>query len=68
MLFVLICLPRSVFALLLGAVECDSNVSDPQQQIEHRQSGKQFDHVNPINLKSIILLSTYTYMCIATLC
>ena len=68
MLSVLIGFCRFVFALSLGAVECDSHESDPQQQIEHLQSGKQFDHVNPINLKSIILLSTYIYTCIATLC
>ena len=68
MLFVLIGLPRFVFALLLGAVECVNFESDPQQQIEHLQSGKQFDHINPITFKFSILFSTYMYMCIATLC
>ena len=46
MLFVLIGFCRFVFALSLGAVECDSNESVPQQQIEQLHQGKQkaFDY------------------------
>ena len=55
-------------AFSLGADECVNLESDPQPSIEQQQQGKQFDHINPIKLKSIILLSTYMYMCIAILC
>ena len=58
-----------LFVLPLGYDICGNPEHDPPQpSIEQQQQGKQFDHVNPINLKSIILLSTYMYMCIATLC
>ena len=57
-----------VWVLSLGFDICGDPASDPQSPIEQQQQGKQFDHDNPINLKSIILLSTYMYTCIATLC
>ena len=57
-----------VFAFALGCDICDNPECDPQPPIEQQQQGKQFDHVNPITLKSITLLSTYMYTCIATLC
>ena len=56
-----------VFAFSLGAVECVIFESVPQQQIEHQQQGKQFDHfpIHPIILKSNTLFTLY--VCIADL-
>ena len=61
MLFVLIV----AFAVLaLGFDICGDPESDPHQQIEQIQPGKQFDHIHliPLLLKSNILFNLYVCM------
>ena len=54
---------RFFIAFPLGFDICGDSVSDPQQQIDQQQQGKQFDHFHhcPITLK--LNISFYFYVC-----